>query len=415
MIERKKIEKPVEDYLDENLLDELAKGCKTQEDLFGPNGLLKRFIQKVTERALRGELTTHLGYERYDVEGYNSGNSRNGTSKKTIKGEFGEAEVTVPRDRNGTFEPQFIEKGETRFKGFDEKILAMYAIGTSTRDIQSQIKEMYGADISPVLISNVTNEVLEEIRAWQTRALDPIYVIVYLDCIVVKIKHNNQIINKAVYLALGVNVEGQKELLGMWISQNEGAKFWMSVLSELKNRGLKDILIACVDGLTGFPEAIEAVYSKTQVQLCIVHMIRNSLKYVNWKNRKELVTDLKKVYTAPTIDAAEIELVKFAEKWDDQYPTISKMWNNHWGNIVPFLSYPTEIRKVIYTTNAIESVNMTLRKVIKNKRVFNDDESALKQLYLAMNNISKKWTMPIRDWKSALGYFAIQFEDRMVM
>ena len=399
--------------LDTKLIDDLVKNCKTQEDLFGENGVVKEFVKAIAERALRGELTTHLGYDKHAVAGNNSGNSRNGNSTKMIKGDFGKTEIEVPRDRNGTFEPEFIEKGQTRFRGFDSKIVALYARGMSTRDIQAQLQEMYGVEVSPTLISNVTEEVLAEVRIWQSRPLDKVYPIVYFDCIVVKIKENKQIINKAIYLALGVNLEGKKELLGMWISKTEGAKFWLSILTELNNRGLKDILIACVDGLTGFPEAIETVYPKAHVQLCIVHMLRNSFKYVSYKDRKELAADLKPVYTAATVEEAECCLEEFAEKWDDKYPTISKSWRSHWAHITPFFAYPEDIRKVIYTTNAIESLNMTLRKVIKNKRVFPDDNSAMKLIYLAINNISKKWTMPIRDWRAAMGRFAIEFGDRI--
>lgn len=398
---------------DEKILDELIKDCKTQEDLFGEKGVVKQFVKAVSERALKGEMTTHLGYDKHTVKGYNTGNSRNGYNKKTIKGEFGETEIEVPRDREGTFDPIFIEKNQSRFTGFDDKIIAMYARGLSTRDIQDQLKDIYGVDVSPTLISNVTDEILEEVKGWQNRPLEEVYPIVYLDCIVIKVKQNQQIIKKAVYLALGVNMDGKKELLGMWISQTEGAKFWLSVLTDLKNRGLKDILIACVDGLTGFPEAIETAYPKTQVQLCIVHMIRNSLKYVSYKDRKTLAADLKKVYTASSSYEAEINLDEFAREWDGRYPMISQSWRRHWDNLTTYFGYPEDIRRVIYTTNAIESMNMTLRKVIKNKRTFPDDESAFKLLYLAINNISKKWTMPIRDWGSALGVFAITFEGRV--
>jgi putative transposase len=404
-----------EELFSDKLLDEVLEGCKTQEDLFGAKGIVKQFVKRLAERALKGEMTHHLGYEKHETAGYNSGNSRNGNSKKTIKGEFGEAEIEIPRDRNGTFEPQFIGKNQTRFTGFDDKIIAMYARGLSTRDIQSQLQEIYGVNVSPSLVSAATEEVIEEVKAWQNRSLDEVYPIVYLDCLMVKIKHNNQVTNKAVYLALGINLEGQKELLGMWIAQTEGAKFWTGVLTELKNRGLKDILIACVDGLTGFAEAIANIYPKTQIQLCIVHMTRNSLKYVSYKDRKEVATDLKKVYSAATAQEAEHNLDFFASRWNERYPTISKSWRNHWENIIPFFSYPPDIRKVIYTTNAIESVNMTLRKVIKNKRVFPDDESALRLLYLAINNAAKKWTMPIRDWGAALGLFSIMFEGRLLI
>lgn len=393
------------------LIDELIKDCKTQEDLFGEKGIVKEFVKRISERALKGELTHHLGYEQNAVEGNNSGNSRNGFSTKTIKGEFGEAEIQVPRDRNGNFEPKFIGKNQTRFTGFDDKIIAMYARGLSTRDIQAQLHEIYGVEVSPTLISNATAEVVEDVKAWQSRSLDATYPIVYLDCIVVKIKEDARIINKAVYLALGVNLDGRKELLGMWISNNEGAKFWLSVLTELKNRGLQNICIACVDGLTGFPEAIEAVYPNARVQLCILHMLRNSFKYVGWKDRKVLAKDLKPVYAAATAEEAELHLEEFAEKWDAKYPTISKSWRAHWANLITFFDYPADIRKAIYTTNAIESLNMTLRKVIKNKRVFPDNESAFKLLYLAINNISKKWTMPIRNWGQARSRFAIEFGD----
>jgi len=399
--------------INDKLLDELLKDCKTEKDFFGEGGVFKEIVKSVAERALKGELNHHLGYDKNSVSGNNSGNSRNGYSKKTIKGDFGEAEIEIPRDRNGSYEPQFIEKHQTRFTGFDDKIVALYARGMSTRDIQGQLKEIYGVDISPGLISSVTEEVIDEVRSWQNRPLEALYPIVYLDCIVVKIKENKQVLNKAVYLALGVDLDGKKELLGMWISQNEGAKFWLAVLTELKNRGLKDILIACVDGLTGFPEAIEAVYPKTKIQLCILHVLRNSFKYVSWKDRKELAEDLKPVYTATTADEAENNLLIFAEKWDAKYPSISKSWNAHWANIIPFFDYPNDIRKVIYTTNAIESLNMTLRKVIKNKRIFPNDDAAFKLLYLAINNISKKWTMPIRDWKSAMSRFIIEFGDRI--
>ncbi len=403
------------DLFDPQLLDSLIKDCKKPEDILGKGGLLKQLTKAILERALEGELTAHLGYEKHDVQGINSGNSRNGHSEKTLKGEGGEFAIDVPRDRNGEFTPQIIPKNQTRFEGFDEKIISLYSRGMTTRDIQAQLQDLYGVEVSATLISNVTNEVLEEVKAWQCRPLDKLYPILYLDALVIKVKDNNRIINKAFYLALGVNLEGQKELLGIWVSQNEGAKFWLNVLTELKNRGVEDVFIACVDGLTGFPDAIATVYPKTQVQLCIVHMIRNSLRYVGWKSRKEIAADLKKIYGAKTVEAAELALKDFAKKWDAQFPTISKSWLSHWENIIPFFGYPAEIRKVIYTTNAIESVNMSLRKVIKHKRIFPSDEAALKQLYLALRNISKKWTMPIRDWGAAMNRFMIMFDDRMVI
>jgi putative transposase len=399
--------------LDPKLIDDLIKNCGSKEDIFGEHGLIKSFVKSVVERALSAELSTHLGYDKYDPSGKNSGNSRNGVCKKTIKGEYGEVEIEVPRDRKGNFEPELIQKNQTRFDGFDNKIISLYARGMTTRDIQAQLQDLYGVEVSPTMVSNVTEAVMDEVKAWQSRSLDPIYPIVYMDAIVVKIKDNKQVINKAIYLVLGVNMEGKKELLGMWVSQNEGAKFWMSVLTEIKNRGVEDIFITCVDGLTGFPDAIEAVFPMTTVQLCIVHMIRNSLRYVSYKDRKEVVNDLKTIYQAMTLEEAELALQSFSEKWDGQYPSISKTWFDRWVNVIPFFAYPAEIRKVIYTTNAIESLNMTLRKVTKNKRFFPSDEAAFKQLYLSLQQIMKKWTMPIRNWPSAMNRFSIEFADRM--
>ncbi|GAC1662072.1 MAG: IS256-like element ISSod18 family transposase [Flavisolibacter sp.] len=395
------------------MIDELLKNCKTSDDIFGENGIVKEFVKALTERALQAELTAHLGYNKHEIKGNNSGNSRNGASSKIIKGEFGQAEISIPRDRSGSFEPQLIQKGQTRFDGFDEKILSMYARGLSTRDIQGQLQELYGVEVSPTLISNVTDAILDEVKTWQSRPLDHVYPIIYLDAIVVKIRADKQIVNKAIHLALGVNMDGEKELLGMWCNTTEGAKFWLSVLTELKNRGVHDVLICCCDGLTGFPSAIEAVYPKAKVQLCIVHILRQSLRYVGWKDRKVVAADLKLIYGSATLDEAEMALTAFAEKWDKQFPTISQIWLRHWENITPFFDYPPEIRKVIYTTNAIESMNMTLRKVMKNKRVFPSDDAAFKQIYLALQNISKKWTMPIRDWKPALARFMIEFEGRV--
>lgn len=398
---------------DPNLLDEMIKDCKTQEDLFGKGSLFKAFQKAILERMLAGELTTELGYEKHSSDGKNSGNSRNGYSEKTLKGADGEFTIDVPRDRNGDFEPKIIQKNQTRFEGFDQKIITLYARGMTTRDIQEQLKDLYGVEVSAALISNVTNEVIDEVKSWQSRPLDKVYPIVYLDALVIKVQEDKRVINKAFYLAVGVNLDGEKELLGIWISQNEGAKFWLGVLTEIKNRGVEDIFIACVDGLTGFPEAIEAVYPQTNVQLCIVHMVRNSLRYVGWKDKKAVAADLKAIYGSNTVDEAEMALSDFAKKWDDQFPTISKSWRDKWHNVTPFFAYSPDIRKAIYTTNAIESINMSLRKVIKNKRVFPSDEAALKQLYLALKNISKKWTMPIHNWKAAMNCFAIMFEERL--
>ncbi|MDV3000942.1 MAG: IS256 family transposase ISXax1 [Chroococcopsis gigantea SAG 12.99] len=381
----------------------------------GQGGILKQLTKALIERCLTAELDTHLEFEKtaiIEAEEEKPRNRRNGHSKKKIKAEFGQTEISVPRDRNSSFEPIIVPKGQNRFNGFDDKILSLYARGMTTRDIQAQLQDLYGVEVSHALISNVTEAVEIERKEWQSRTLDAVYPILYLDALVVKVRHEGRVINKAIHLALGVNLSGQKELLGLWMATNESSKFWLSILTELQNRGVKDIFIACVDGLTGFPEAIEAVFPKTRVQLCIVHLIRNSLSYVSYKDRKALAADLKKVYGAPTEAAAEQALVEFGELWDKQYPTISKSWLNHWQRIIPFFAFPHDIRKAIYTTNAIESMNMTLRKVLRNHRCFPTDESAMKVVYLALENISKKWTMPIRDWKAALNRFAIEFEDR---
>jgi len=389
---------------------ELAKGLKSEADL---SSLTQQLVKMTVEAALGAELDEHLGYEKHDPAGRGSGNSRNGTTKKRLKGQHGEVEVAAPRDRAGTFEPQFVRKGQTRLTQMDDQILALYAKGLSTRDIVDAFKEMYDADISATLISKVTDRVLDTVVEWQNRPLDPVYPIVYLDCIVLKIRQNKSVINKSMYLALGINMEGQKELLGLWLAENEGAKFWLSVLTELKNRGLQDILIACVDGLKGFPEAIAAEYPQTKIQLCIVHMVRNSLKYVSWKDYKAVTADLKQIYQSPTEDAAALELERFAEKWDAVYPQISKSWRSHWPNLITLFEYPPDIRRVIYTTNAIESLNSVIRKATKQRKLFSTDESAIKVVYLAIQAASKKWTMPIRNWKSALNRFMIDFGDRL--
>jgi putative transposase len=389
------------------------KDYKKPEDLIGENGLLKQLTKRLLERAMQAELTEHLGYEKHSPQGKNSGNSRNGGYKKTITGDFGNLEVTTPRDRNSTFEPVILPKGETRFTGFDDKIISMYARGMTTRDIQGHLEEIYGVDVSPALISQVTDAISEEVLLWQNRPLDEVYPIVYLDAVRIKVRHDSRVINKAVYLAIGVNMDGIKEVLGMWTAENEGAKFWLQVVTELKNRGVKDIFIACVDGLKGFPEAIESIYPKTQIQLCIVHMVRHSLNYVSWKQRKEVADDLKTIYQATTLELAERNLEAFATKWDNSHPSIAKSWRNNWERIIPLFSFPVDIRKAIYTTNAIESLNMSLRKVTKNRGHFPSDEAMFKLIYLALKNISKKWTMPIRDWKSALNQFSIIFEGRM--
>jgi putative transposase len=395
------------------LIDSLMSGYQKPEDLIGEHGLLKQITKAVFERALQAEMEVHLGHAKHDPVANAAGNTRNGKSRKTLKGEFGELPIDIPRDRLGSFEPQLIPKHQTRWNGFDEKILSLYARGMTVREIQSHLTEMYGTEVSPTLISTVTDAVIDEVKTWQSRPLDALYPIVYLDCIHVKVRDAGAVRAKAVYLALGINMAGEKELLGIWIAQTEGAKFWLQVVTELKNRGVQDIFIACVDGLKGFPEAIETVYPKTAVQLCIVHMVRYSLNYVSWKLRKEIAADLRTIYTAATVEEAEQRLDEFEAKWGDAYPPIVKSWRSNWPRLIPFFDYPPEIRKVIYTTNAIESVNMSLRKITKNRGSFPNDEALLKLFYLALNNIRKKWTMPIRDWKAALNRFTIQFEDRM--
>ena len=397
----------------DQLIDQLLADYKSPEDLLGEQGLLKQLTKKLAERALEAEMEQHLGYAKHDAAGKNSGNSRNGKSRKTVRSIHGDIEIETPRDRNGSFEPQLIKKGEKQLGGFDERIVSLYARGMSTRDIQAHFEDVYGVEVSPTFISQVTNTVLDEVKAWQQRPLAPVYPIVYLDCLVVRSRETGSVQNKSVYLALGVNCEGEKELLGLWLAQTEGAKFWLSVMNELKNRGLEDIFIACVDGLKGFPDAIEAVYPNTQVQLCIVHQIRNSLRFVSWKERKAVAADLKTIYGAATLKQAEQALEQFAEAWDKQHPSISKSWRDNWTRLSVFFDYPPQIRKVIYTTNAIESLNASLRQVTKTRRSFPNDDSVLKLLYLALHQIAKKWTMPLRDWKPAMTQFMIMYGDRI--
>ena len=387
---------------------EAAKGIKTEKDLTEMRAMLTKVM---VEAALSVELDEHLGYRKHEQS--SSENSRNGVTRKTVRTEDGQFELDTPRDRQGDFEPQLVKKHQTRFTSMDDKILFLYAQGMTTREIVDTFKEMYGADVSASLISKVTDAVIEQVVEWQSRPLDAVYPIVYLDCIVVKIRQDKHVINKAVYLALGVNMEGHKELLGLWLSENEGAKFWLSVLTGLQNRGVKDILIACVDGLKGSPDAINTVFPDTQIQLCIVHMVRNSVKYVPWKDYKAVTAELKQIYQSVTEEEALLALNQFAEHWDDKYPQISKSWRTHWHNLNTLFNYPADIRKVIYTTNAIESLNSVIRKAIKKRKLFPTDDSAKKVIYLAIQNASKKWTMPIRDWKPALNRFMIEFEDRL--
>jgi len=398
--------------ISEKLLDELLKDYKNPEDLLGKNGIMQELKKRLIERAMEAEMSGHLGYEKHALEGRNKQNSRNGHSQKKVISNDTQIEIAVPRDRDGDFEPQIVQKHQRRFDGFDEKIISMYSHGMTTRDIQYHLKDMYNVDVSPTLISEVTDAVIDDVHAWQNRPLERVYPILFLDCVVVKCREDKQIRNKSVFLALAVTMEGKKELLGMWMANNEGAKFWLHVVTELKNRGVEDIFIACVDGLKGFPEAINSVFPQTKVQLCIVHMVRNSLKYVPYKNKKAVSADLKKVYNAATVDEAETMLEEFAHKWDTQYPTINKQWRNHWENVIPFFDFPQDIRKAIYTTNAIESINRSLRKALKTRGALPNDDAVFKLLYLALRNISRRWTLPIRDWKAALNQFAIHFEGR---
>ena len=409
---RKKTVKEAADFKPE-LLDELLGETKTAQELLGSSGLIKELSKALLERMLEGELSHHLGYEKHAAVGNNSGNSRNGRSKKTLKGEFGELDLAVPRDRQASFEPVLVPKHETRFAEFDEKIVSLYARGLSNRDVAAQLQDLYGVEVSHGLISQVVSEVIEEVTTWQNRALDEVYPIVYFDALVVKVRQEKQVVKKHLYLALAINLEGDKELLGMWLAQSEGAKFWLSVMNELKNRGMKDMFIACVDGLSGFPEAIEATFPHTLTQLCIVHMVRNSLKFVPWKQRKEVARDLKTIYQAATTEKAEQALVEFSNKWDGKYPMISQSWWRNWDNLTSFFNFPPEIRRVIYTTNAVESLNSSFRKVLKTKGSFPNDEAVFKLIYLAFKNIAKKWTRPIANWPLALNQFAILFPDRL--
>ena len=397
----------------DDLLDELLEDCQNPEDILGEGGLMNQLKKRLVERALAGELNGHLKREAADEDA--APNSRNGSSKKTVQSEVGELELSIPRDRNGSFEPVLVPKHQRRIVGLDEKILALYARGNSVRDISAQLEELYGgAKISSAVISEVIESVSEEVKAWQSRPSDDVYPIVYLDALYVNIKVSGRVSKRAVYVALGIDREGNKQLLGLWVgeAETEGAKFWLKVLTDLKNRGLKDILIACCDGLKGFPQAIEAVYPHTQVQLCIVHLMRNCMKYVPWKDRKAVAADLKPIYQAATLAESEAALDAFADKWDETYPAVSQVWIRHWENVIPIFNYSMEIRRVIYTTNAIESLNRSLRKVIKTKAVFPNEDAVFRLMYLAMNNIAKKWNRPIKNWRSALSQFAILFPER---
>ena len=391
------------------LIDELI--ATSGGSLIGPDGLVKELTKALVERMLAGEMNHHLGYEKHEVSGYGSGNSRNGKSKKTLKGEAGEMTIEVPRDRNGTFEPRIIEKHQTRFEGFDAKILSMYALGMTVRDIQGHLHEMYGVDVSAGLISEVTDSIQEEVKAWQDRPLEALYPIVYLDALMVKMRQDGRVENRAVHTAIGINMEGQKSVLGLWVSGNEGAKYWMSVLQNLKTRGMKDAFIICTDGLKGFPEAIEAIFPSTLVQTCIVHLIRASLNFVNWKERKAMAADLKPIYRAATAEMAELALAEFRAKYP-KHKVVADVWERNWQRVIPFFEFPEEIRKIVYTTNAVESLHMSLRKVTKNRGSFPTQDAAIKLIYLAIQNVSKKWNF-VQGWREALRQFTIRWPERI--
>jgi transposase-like protein len=401
------------DELIEKLLEDIDFSKLSPEQITGESGLLKQLTKKIVEKAMNAEMNHHLGYEKNASEGKGTGNSRNGKSSKTLLTDIGEVPIEIPRDRNGEYSPQIVKKNQRRFKGFDDKIISMYARGMTTRDIQGHLKDIYGVDVSPDLVSNVTDDVIADVREWQNRLLDRMYPVIYFDALVVNGRTDGKAAKKSLYVALGLDMQGKKDVLGLWIGESEGAKFWMGIISELRNRGIEDILIACIDGLKGLPEAINAVFPQTRIQLCIVHMVRNSSKYVSYKDRKVLCADLKKIYSAPSEELGRDALSDFAKKWDSKYPMISRSWETNWDNLNEFFAYPPDIRKVIYTTNAIESLNFSLRKVTKNRAAFPNDDAILKIMYLALTNASKKWTMPIRDWGAALNQFAVYFGDRV--
>ena len=400
------------EQLPDELIDELLAGARTEEQLVGPGGVLAELTKRLLERAMEVELTDHLGYEHGESPPGGTGNTRNGSTPKTLATEHGPVEIETPRDRDASFEPRIVRKRQRRFEGFDEKIIALYSRGLSTRDIQAYLQDLYGVEVGRDLISRVTDAVMDDARAWATRPLEDVYPIVFLDCLVLKIREGGSVQRRACYLALGVNMEGERDVLGMWFGETEGAKFWMQVLGELKQRGIQDILIACVDGLKGFPEAIEAVFPKTTVQTCIVHLIRNSLKYVPRREREQVARDLKPMYTAIDADHAHQELDRFDEKWGQRFPVITQAWRDAWEYVTPFLAFPPEVRRVIYTTNAIEALNRQLRKAIKTKGHFPNEDAARKLIYLAVLNAVPAWTRT-RNWTAALLAFKIHFGDRL--
>jgi putative transposase len=406
------LELGVRGRLSDALIDELLAGARTEEEIVGAGGLLADLTRRLVERALSAELTEHLGYEPHQEPPGGSGNTRNGTTPKTLVTEHGPVQVKTPRDRNASFEPKIVRKGQRRFQGFDDKILALYSRGLSTRDIEAHLQEIYGVKVGRDLISTVTDAVMDDVRAWQQRPLDDVYPVVFLDCLVLKIREGGTVARRACYLALGVTVDGDRDVLGMWFQETEGAKFWMQVLTDLKQRGVRDILICCVDGLKGFPEAIEAIFPHTVVQTCIVHLIRHSLKYVPRREREQVARDLKPIYTASDADAAQHALEGFDDKWGARFPVITQAWLNAWEYVTPFLAFPPEVRRVIYTTNAIEALNRQLRKAIKTKGHFPNEDAARKLIYLAITNAVPAWTRT-RNWTTALLAFKIHFADRL--
>ena len=398
--------------ISDELLDELIGDAKTEKDVFGKGGLIKMLSKRLVERILESEMEHHLGYVKHAPEGNSSGNSRNGHSEKKVILEDGKIDIAVPRDRNGSFTPQLIEKRKARLSGIDNVVLSLYGKGMTVRDIQAHIEELYDHEISKDLVSTITDGVLEEVRAWRNRPLEKLYPITFIDGFVVNCRLNNAVCNRTVYVIFGINMDGEKDVLGLYLGESEGAKYWLSVMTELKNRGLNDIFILCADGLKGLPEAIEATFPETIFQTCIVHMVRHSLNYVPHTDKKAVAADLKKIYAASTVELASEHLDDFELAWGDKYPAVVRSWRGNWNRIIPFFDYPKEIRKVIYTTNIIESLNRTLRKAVKNRGHFPTENAVMKVLYLAIKGVSKKWTMPIRDWKSALNQFAIRFSDR---
>ena len=391
------------------------KNCKTMEDLTGKNGLLKRLLKDTMEKILEAEMNESLGYKKYSAEGKNSGNSRNGKTCKTVKSDFGEFSLETPRDRKGEFEPVLVKKRQTDISSFDEKIISMYAKGMTVRDIQDHLNDLYGVDVSPTMISTITDKVMSLVTEWQSRPLHALYPIVFFDAIHYKVRSEGKVLSKAAYTCLGVDIHGRKEILGIWIGENEGAHYWLAICNELRNRGVEDILIACVDGLKGFPDAIITVFPKTEIQLCIIHMIRNSLKYIASKYQKEFMGDLKMVYKAPTEEKARLELKNLGQKWGDRYPLVIKSWEKNWTNLSTYFKYPDSIRRIIYTTNAVEALHRQFRKVTKNRSLFPSDEALLKILFLATRDITKKWTMPVRDWGFTISQFAVMFEGRVIL